>query len=208
MAKVRGGIGQNLSGTIGGISFVNRNGTTYVRAMPRPRKESEWTEKQRQARGAFAAVIAFALSQKVKVIIPIWNKAAKGTNKNGFNLFVSANRAAFDHEGKVGDPKLLHFSTGRLPLPFRVTAEAEVLNPKAVNVRWKDQLNDPNHVNDCLMAVTYQGMAQAPFNTGFTRKDCQATFEIPASEEEERYVYLFFWNKKQDQYSEDMVIAI
>lgn len=208
MAKVLGGIGQNLSGTADGMVFVNRNGKTYLRALPRPRKASEWTEKQRQARNGFAAVISFARTQKKQVIIPIWNKAALGTERNGFNMFVSANRGAFDTFGQVGDPGLLHFSTGHLPLPFRLTASIDAQNPASINVQWKDQLNDPNHVNDCLMTVYYNGIAQAPVNTGFTRKDCKATIEIPASGEEEHYLYLFFWNKKLDIYSMDQSFAL
>lgn len=208
MARVVGGIGQSLSGTADGMVFVNRNGKTYMRALPRPRKAGEWTDKQRKARSGFASVISFARSQKKYVILPIWNKAALGTNLNGFNLFVSANRAAFDSLGQVGDPGLLHFSTGHLPLPFRLTASVDVLDHESINVSWVDQMDDSAHVNDCLMAVTFNGIASAPVNTGFTRKQGKATLVNHIPEGEESFLYLFFWNKKQDTYSVDQSFSI
>jgi len=208
MARVVGGIGQDLSGTVGGFSFVNRNGSTYVRALPRERKESEWSDKQRQARSGFAAVIRFARTQKKQVILPIWNKAAIGTNQNGFNLFVSTNRAAFDFQGQVGDPGLLHFSTGHLPLPYRLSATVDAQNPGSILVSWANQLDDSNFSNDCLMAVTYTGVAKALVNTGFTRKEGKATLQRPSPEGEEAFLYLFFWNKKWDRYSVDQAFVV
>ena len=208
MARIVGGIGQNLSGTADGMVFVNRNGKTYMRSLPRPRKASEWSDKQRQARSGFAAVIRYARSHKKYVIAPIWNKAAQGMDQNGFNLFVSANRGAFDFEGKMGDPGLLHFSTGHLPLPFRLAAKVDSQNPESINVSWVDQLNDSAYMNDCLMAVTYKGIATAPVNTGFTRKDGHATLVNSTPEGEEGFLYLFFWNKKLDQYSADQAFVL
>src|SRR5665647_2552458 len=118
MAIVEGGIGKYLSGSIEGMVMVKGKFRTYMRSMPRERKASEWSEKQKQQRNGFGSLIRYAGEQKYRVIIPIWNKAAENINMSGFNLFVKANRAAFDAEGKVRNPALLHFSTGELPLPY------------------------------------------------------------------------------------------
>jgi len=77
MARTLGGIGQYLSGNIEGLVFVRRKGVTYMRAMPRKRKAGEWSEKQKEARNGFAAVIKYARLQKKYVIKPILEQGGK-----------------------------------------------------------------------------------------------------------------------------------
>ena len=232
MAKVLGGIGQFLSGSIEGLVFVRRDGETHMRSMPRKRKEGEWSEKQKKARIGFSTVIKYARLHKEKVIVPIWNKAAKDLKMSGYNLFVKANRAAFDALGNVGHPELLHFSTGSLALPYRLWAEANAENPHSMAVSWTDHLAGSKSGNDSLIAVIYQNKAKEVadtgvkrktvkltrsaeiwkecklVDTGFTRKDGKATIENPTPDAGDVYLVLFFWNKGLDQYSDDQVFAI
>ena len=208
MAKVLGGIGQFLSGSIEGLVFVRRDGETHMRSAPRKRKEGEWSEKQKKARIGFSTVIKYARLHKEKVIVPIWNKAAKGLTMSGYNLFVKANRSAFDSMGQLGDAGLLHFSTGHLPLPYLLSASVDAENPASIAVNWTDQMANAVYNNDCLMAVIYKDGANVVLNTGFTRKDCKATIENPTPDAQVVYLYLFFWNQKLDIYSIDQVFAI
>jgi hypothetical protein len=208
MAIVDGGIGQYLSGSIEGLVFVKGKKRTYMRSMPRERKASEWSDKQREARNGFREVIKFAARHKNKVIVPIWNKAAEDLAMSGYNLFVKANRAAFDAQGKLSKPELLHFSTGNLPLPYRLWAEADGQDPHSIAVSWTDQLGGSSNGEDCLMAVIYQNGDKGIVNTGVTRKEGKATLANPSPEKGEVYLFLFFWNKALDMYSIDQVYKI
>ena len=232
MALVTDGIGRFLSGSIEGLVFVKGKDFSYMRGTPRVRKASEWTEKQREARKGFQAVIKFANAHKTNVIVPIWNKAAKDLVMSGYNLFVKANRAAYDALGNVGHPEMLHFSTGPLALPYRLWAEVDAENPHSMAVSWTDQLAGSASGNDSLMSVIYQNidkgavdtrnirmdgkMKKAAFtqeeymlvDTGFTRKDGKATIENPTPEAGDVSLFLFFWNKKMGQYSNDQVFSI
>jgi len=208
MAIVENGIGKFLSGSIEGMVFVKGKYRTYMRSMPRERKASGWSEKQKQQRNGFGSVIRFAGEQKFRVIIPIWNKAAQNINMSGFNLFVKANRAAFDAQGKVSNPALLHFSTGELPLPYMLWAGADTQNPGSIAIRWTDQLGDALHADDQLMAVFYHDGAKAPFNTGFKRKDQRGQIANPIPNVENSNLFLFFWNEKLDVYSSDQVFKV
>ena len=208
MAKTLGGIGQFLSGSIEGLVFVRRKGETYLRAMPRKRKAGEWSEKQKEARNGFAAVIKYARLQKKHVIVPIWNKAVKNLTMSGWNLFVKSNRAAFDSLGQLNDPKKLHFSTGHLPLPYELKAATDPENPSQIAVCWTDQMVDTEYAVDYLMAVIYKDGVNKVVNTGAKRWDCKATIVNPTPEAEVVYLYLFFWNERHDSYSQDEVFAI
>src|SRR5664279_11336 len=156
MAKTLGGIGQFLSGNIEGLVFVRRKGVTYMRAMPRKRKAGEWSEKQKEARNGFAAVIKYARLQKKYVIVPIWNKAVQNLTMSGWNLFVKSNRAAFDSLGQLSDFRKLHFSTGHLPLPEKIKAATDAGNPSQIAVSWTNQLVGTEYGYDSLMAVIYK----------------------------------------------------
>jgi hypothetical protein len=208
MAKTLGGIGQFLSGNIEGLVFVRRKGETYMRAMPRKRKASEWSERQKEARNGFSAVIQYARLQKKDMIVPIWNKAVKNMTMSGWNLFIKSNRAAFDALGQLHDPLKLHFSTGRLPLPEKIKAGTDTENPSQIAVSWTDQMAGTEYGYDSLMAVIYQDGANKVVDTGAKRWDCKATIENPTPEAEVVYLYLFFWNEKRDSYSPDQVFAI
>ena len=232
MALVTDGIGRFLSGSIEGLVFVKGKDNTYMRSMPKVRKASEWTEKQREARKGFQSLIKFANAHKTNVIVPIWNKAAKDLAMSGYNLFVKANRAAFDAQGNVGHPGLLHFSTGPLALPYRLWAEADAENPHSMAVSWTDQLAGSASGNDSLMSVIYQNKDKGAVDTGnkrkdgkmkrsavtqeeymlvdtgFSRKDGKAILENPTPEAGDVYLILFFWNKQLDMYSADQVFTI
>lgn len=208
MARTLGGIGQYLSGNIEGLVFVRRKGVTYMRAMPRKRKAGEWSEKQKEARNGFAAVIKYARLQKKYVIKPIWNKAVKNMTMSGWNLFVKSNRAAFNSLGQLSDHRKLHFSTGHLPLPNELTAAVDTENPSQIAVSWIDQMAGTEYGYDSLMAVIFIDGTNKVVNTGAKRWDCKATIENPTPEAEVVYLYLFFWNERHDSYSQDEVFAI
>jgi hypothetical protein len=208
MARVTDGIGKFLSGSIEGMVFVEGKYGTYMRSMPRARKANEWSKKQKETRNGFRSVIQFAAKHKNNFVIPIWNKAAGELNMSGFNLFVKANRPAFDAKGNLSNPELIHFSTGPLILPYRLWAEADEQKPGSIAVTWIDQLAGSDSAEDCLMAYIDHDRAKGMVNTGFKRKDQRAEIAHPTPDAGDVFLSLFFWNEKLDIYSPDQVFKV
>lgn len=208
MATVTDGIGKFLSGSIEGLVFVKGKYRTYMRSMPREREASEWSKKQKETRNGFRSVVQLAVKHKNNFVIPIWNTAAGDINMSGYNLFVKANRAAFDSQGNLNNPELVHFSTGPLLLPYRLWAEADAQNPGSIAVTWIDQLAGSVSGDDCLMAYIDHDRARGMVNTGFKRKDQRAEIVHPTPGAENSYLSLFFWNEKLDVYSPDQVFKV
>jgi len=208
MATVTDGIGKFLSGSIEGLVFVKGKYRTYMRSMPRERKKNEWSKKQKETRNGFRSVVQFAVKHKNNFVIRIWNKAAGDLNMSGYNLFVKANRAAFDSQGILGNPELIHFSTGPLLLPYRLWAEADAQNLGSIAVTWTDQLAGSGAGDDCLMAYIDHDRARGMVNTGFTRKEGKAILANPTPDAGDVFLSLFFWNEKLDVYSSDQVFKV
>ena len=208
MARVTSVIGESLSGNVGGLVYVKRNGTTYVRVMAEKRKASEWSEDQKANRHRFKYISLYAGRHKKLVIDPIWKKHAKELNKIGRNMFIQANNGAFGTFGQVADPEKLHFAIGPLPLPNLIRAEMDIETHQSISVTWRDQLAEEKYDDDCLMAITYNQEPFAIVNTGYTRKDGKAIIAYLYPLAGEVYLYLFFWNTKLDIYSPDHVSII
>ena len=143
------------------------------------------------------------------MIVPIWNKAALGSNMSGYNLFVKTNNPAFDAQGQLADPGSLHFSQGPLQLPYHMTVKPNDVNPQIIDVTRTNQLSKTVYDEDSLMAVFYSGETFTdPLDTGFKRRDEQLQIPFPYDSEPDPYIYLFFYNQKQEIYSNDQVFCL
>jgi len=208
MARVNNIIGKGLSGRLGNIVFVNSGGITYVRALPRERKPSEWSAYQKEHRKCFAGVVKYASSMMKLFVTPIWNKVVPGSVR-GFNLFVKANKSAFGTNGSVTDPGLLRFSAGSLPLPDNLKAIVMSDQPKIITVSWTNQLVNSARNTDHLVVVFYNIQESfVPVDTGFKRKEEQAQIPLPEKSGREIYLYLFFRSADETLYSNDQVFKI
>lgn len=212
MEKIPEIIAQNLSGKLGDVIFVKPKGkNSFTRKLAPKPEAGSCSVKQQAARTIFGAVVKFANDHKETLVTPIWNKRVKELKMigiSGFNFFVKTNRPAFDASGKVGDHELLHFSNGKLPLPYMFRAEIDPQNPQSIVVSWFHHVAGSKQNDDCLMSIIYHDGANVPVNTGYTRKDQQAVIVNPTSDSKIVYLYLYSWNKKLDLYSPDQVFTI
>ncbi|WP_320167973.1 hypothetical protein [Mangrovibacterium marinum] len=150
MAKVKGGLLGSVSGKLGPVVVVQRGDTTYVRARP-VYTENSWSERQLKNQQRFRAVNAFCTQNKLMVIQPIWNKLVAG--KSGYHLFLKANMPAFGRDGGLEDLSLLHFSDGKLALPFHL--QARRLDAMTIRVSWEnDPLLPASRMRDELLFIT------------------------------------------------------
>lgn len=208
MARVTNGLGTALSGRLENIVFVNYGESTYVRTMPRERKPSEWSADQKNHRSCFASVMKYASRRMKTFVKPIWNLV--GTNTmSGCNLFVKANKPAFDVHGVLAYPGLLRFSTGTLPLPPDLVVVMKPEQSGVIAVSWKNQIANRMRGFDQLMVVFYDSNElMQPIQTTFLRKDEQAQIAFPESKGMVIWLYLFFRSANQTAYSIDQAFQV
>lgn len=176
--------------------------------MPRERKPDEWSVDQKNHRKCFASVMKYASRMMKTFVKPIWNKAATET-LSGFNLFVKANKPAFNANGIVADPGLLRFSEGSLPLPGNLMVTKSFEQSNVITVCWKNQITNPTLKHNQLMAVFYRiDELVEPFLKVFMRKDEQAQIVLPENMGNEIWLYLFFRSVDQSAYSNDQAFKI
>lgn len=208
MAKIRGRVGEGLSGLVGNLVFYNYNGEQCVRTRPGKRPKNSWSERQKASWKRFSAVKAFWGRFDYSPVQGIWKSAEKG--KRGDNLFVSVNMPAFGYDGSIIDPERLHFSEGQLPLPFRLTAARSQGDPDKVEVTWQD---DPGSGiarsdDELMMMVSNDGIFIGPIATGAIRRQETAVIQLPTVTGSIQGIYLFFESEKRKLYSQDQYFAL
>jgi len=201
MTKVRQGLESILSGKIGNMVFVQRDGKTYVRSAPKRKKDSS-TPAMLLNQKRFGLVISFCGQFKSTVIPQIWNLAAVGTS--GFRLFQKTNSPAFAPDGSLRDPKSLRLSTGKLTVPQGLTAGKPEVGSSIVEVSWLvDQHLGGIHLQDELMVISAaDGKYSDILATGILRGQLNGSFELPALPAPATQIYLFFGSKDRRDYSE------
>ena len=147
MAIVKGGLAQGLSGKVGSVVFVLRDGKTYIRSLPE-RAKNTWSPRQQMHRVRFKAVNDYCAKYKHSIIPQIWNLA--GAPGRGYHEFLKANMPAFGPDGQLEEVEKLHFSAGKLPLPQNLKATLSYDNPPKVEVGW---INDTYLTKVCLKNI-------------------------------------------------------
>jgi hypothetical protein len=206
MAHITGGIGKFVSGKLGEVVFVQREGMTYIRKLPEYSKDS-WSPSQKQHRERFRLVNAFCRQYRLQIIQPIWNKApGKGS---GYSRFLKANMPAFGLDGQLADKSMLHFSDGVLPFPFHFSVTIIEGENDKIQVSWEnDSLISGMYTMDELFLVPAltDGFGK-PFNTGIRRSASEATIVLPVESSKIEAVYLFFSSVDRKRYSPDKYFA-
>ena len=202
MAKIEGGITSKASGKLGPVVVVQRDGKSYIRLAPQFSKNS-WTPGQKQHRERFRKVNAFCQAYKRSVIFPIWNKIAE--HKTGYNLFIKANMPAFGRDGELTDISLLHFSDGKLPVPFNSNGERVEGDLTKIKVNWQNDAMLPTKFNndELMMMVAFPERFIGPAATGIKRSLQEGIVTLPGDPGNIKGIYLFFSNSERNSYSPD-----
>lgn len=201
-----------LQGILGSIGSGNLNKDTYVayypkmgisviKNKPRKKKDSEWTDKQIQARRRFSIISKFTFANKTAIIKPIWNLSPENSS-SGYNLFKKYNSKAFGAEGEIIDPSVLYASNGSLPLPVDIHIKTSE-DKHSFQVSWsEDKYNYKNQYEDTLVYCTL--VDEDFFNITYTdvkRKNLSTTIEIKSLDDLNDYVYIFFTNSDRSAFS-------
>ncbi|HET6558400.1 MAG TPA: hypothetical protein VFG54_13865 [Prolixibacteraceae bacterium] len=207
MAKVMDGASSKLSGKADGRVYVQFNGGTYTRSLPRRTKDST-TPGMLLNQRRFREVNQFCSQFKTSLIPQIWN----GTNKrmSGYALFLKSNMAAFGADGSIVDVKKIKLSTGKLPFPVGFEARRSEMDGNLIEVSWPKEMHVGGvHMKDELMVISAQeGVYSDIKATGITKADLKGSFELPALFSESTHIYLFFSSKDHREYSESVCYEI
>lgn len=206
MAIVKDGA---LSGRLGNIVLAKWNDIKVVRTLPRKRKAGEWSEKQIAHRKCFSAVNAFARKSREALIKPIWNPAATG-HYSGYNIFIKANKPAFEPAGELIDPRLLKMTTGKLPLPFNIEATYKCGDSVTIDISWENApAAGTEHDTDKVMIILFRNLSYTnPIETGFVRSEGNAHIELPPNYSNMECVYVFFRNQKENEFSDSFGVLV
>jgi hypothetical protein len=207
MAIVKGGLAQGLSGKVGSVVFVLRDGKTYIRSLPERAKNS-WSPRQQMHRVRFKAVNDYCAKYKHSLIPQIWNLA--GVPGRGYHEFLKANMPAFGLDGQLEEVGKLHFSDGKLPLPQNLEAKRSDETPSQVEVSWINESKLPkvNLQDELMMVAGYPDHRTAPIATGVLRSKGNALIDLPDEYETIGGIYLFFAAYKKDAYSPDQYFKL
>jgi hypothetical protein len=205
MAMFKGGTGGVLSGMVGNVVVVNyRNGKVVLRTAPRKHK---FTERQKQNWKRFSALTSFWGQFVRSPVQQIWQVAEEG--RRGINLFINANSPAFSPEGIIEDISLLHFSAGKLPLPYKMTAQRAADDPQKIEVTWKnDQGGLARSDDELIMMAAHEGKFTGLLATGAFRKQESAVIQLPPVTGTVEGIYLSFASEKRKLYSPDQYFRI
>ena len=91
---------EEISQSIGDLTFYTRNGKTFIRRKPVPKNPR--TEIQQANRNAFGAAVAL-WRELPAAARESWNNYAKDKKHSGYNAFISENSRCL----REGDPPVL-----------------------------------------------------------------------------------------------------
>ena len=207
MARITGSIGKFISGKLGEVVFVQREGMTYIRRLPEYSKNS-WTAGQKQHRERFRIVNAFCQQHNMRVIKSIWNLIpGKGS---GYNKFLKANMPAFGLDGQLADRAMLHFSDGVLPFPFHFNFDMIPGELDKISVSWEnDALISGKYSSDelCFLPAFADSFGD-PYFTGIKRSSAMAMIDLPDYPSKTEALYLFFTSIDRKRYSPDKYVEV
>ncbi|HLN72207.1 MAG TPA: hypothetical protein VK205_02855 [Prolixibacteraceae bacterium] len=207
MTKVREGIEAILSGKLGNMVFVHRQGKTYIRRAPQRKKDSS-TPAMLLNQQRFAQIMKFCGLFKTTVIPRVWNQSAQGTS--GFRLFQKVNSPAFSADGTLTDVSQIQLSTGNLTLPQGLKVSRKSTGSSTINVSWEvDPVLGGLHLKDELLAVSAgEGQYSDIIDTDITRGSLGGNFELPAEPSTVTHLYLFFGSRDGKDYSPSICVLI
>lgn len=192
------------SGKSGGYIFYVRNGKTYARRMPDPRRDYTPTEKQAKANRRFGMVQRMYRFYRDYISADVWRIAAREEGRMAHAYFHSVNAACFNGEGELVDHRHFRFAMGSLLLPRELRVEAE--GEGWFRVRWEEEREQANAAGgDRLMVgVIHEDYPLAlelvPGVEG-TRGEGQGRFRVEGKMGEGVHVYLFFAREDGTAYS-------
>jgi len=203
MARVKRYLGQEISGKVGNVVFVQLNGQTYVRTVQN-RHTGKWSAAQQHHRKRFSQACRLWRQVKYTQIQQIWNLGSE--KMNGYALFIKANMPAFATDGTLVDARELKLSTGNLSLPQELKVARLEGMKQVIEVSWLNKAKPTGErLEDELMVVCATGKAYSDVvATNIPRSAQGGQFELPVLHAPITHAYLFFASRDRKDYTESV----
>lgn len=201
MARITNIFGTGIVGKLGTTVFYQYRGKNCMRSMP-VRRSTTCSPLQAQNKLRFMAMQKFALQFKYVVIPQIWNQACKSLS--GHQLFMKTNKAAFDAQGNIPDPKAVQLAVGKLHLPMGLEVKPVQVGSTRMNVSWVPDYGggDLAWWDELLVIASGDGEYSAIQSTAIRRGEMAGSFELPELKTPVTHLYLFFGSLDKRHYSE------
>ena len=214
MTLIRQGAAPSLTGMIGGIVIVERNGKMHMRRAPQRKVKDSWSPAQVLHRQRFKLVNKFCKLFKNTLIPQIWDYEAQ--KMTGYSLFLKANMPAFGPDGTLEDAKKIQLSTGKLTFPPDLQARRQAPGSTTIEVNWTREMNllGFRSTDELMVISATDGRYSELTATGIIRKNLQGTFELPPTPGPTPlapcplHIYLFYASKDRRDYSVSVCVEI
>lgn len=186
-----------LTGKSGDFVVCSWRGRPYLRRRPETIAgfPSPGVAAQ-QERMASAAI--FYQAMKEVGIYPFWQRAARGTQMNGYNLMLLENLPAFRGDGAIGDFAKLRPTPDLLPQPdgLELRGEAEGM----WTLDWEPDTGLPGAAADdalrLLATRDAETFAFRPVDAGGAlRGDGAARFSLPEDAKDHTHLFVYFCSR-------------
>lgn len=199
MAQIKDIFGGGISGTLNQVVFYQRKGKTFVRSRP-IRKNKSSSPAQQLNKQRFGAMLRHTQLLKYVVIPQIWNQASRALT--GQQLFMKTNKAAFDADGNIPDPKAMQLSIGKLHLPQEMAIKP-IEGSTRMSVSWYPDFGggDLAWWDELMVIASGEGQYSDIGSTSIHRGENMGSFELPELKSAITHLYLFFGSLDKRHYS-------
>lgn len=207
--KIKGELGTRLSGKLNDgyyAAYYPERGESYLKHTPRKRKESEWTEKQKNARLKLAALSSFASINLYSLVKPIWTKFSVD-KCSGYNLVQKMNKHAFNDIGELADRSLIIASIGDLPMPMGLSIDYCADN-NSVNIYWNNKSSGERAYDILSFALFIDEFLIQTEYTNIYRSSGIAKIALTDKVKTGDYIYVYFSNRQKQRFSKSIAISL
>lgn len=143
-----------VSGRVDNVIVSKWKDIDVLRGIPDFRDNTP-TDNQLVARNRFKSMIEFAKIMKYPVVQTIWNGLS--SKMTGANLFVKANREAFNEDGIIEDYSKMQLTKGDLEQPTALSILNDGTGEKTLLLKWTyDEAFAPHAEQDMLNLIIFK----------------------------------------------------
>ncbi len=203
MAIIKSSLLKSIGGKIGELVFCYLKGRQYLRRLPQKGKREILPTQQLQI-NRMRACVSFYHANRDTPIPDIWKLVAREVISSGYNLFVKTNIKLFDMEHRIGDYSRLQLTCGILEMPYEWSIRR--VAPDRVQLKWSNcSVLTEERAGDGLQAFWLRDNGSFEieiFPLPEIRRDAEeAVIPLPADNETDWHLYLYFANSDRTAFS-------
>lgn len=208
MAKLLKGLFGPISGKVGNMVFVTRNGKSYVQSMPQPSHRKP-TERQLEQRTRFGMVMGFATLFKTMVQVTLKSRKPVLTGMNVMVKDILQHAVTGEYPSQQIEYSKVRFTKGYVAGAYH--PEVYLAGKEILKLYWAEDLSFNAFSSDQLIVVLYrESLNECWFDlrTGVSRWKGSSVIRIPeAFASRETHVWIAFHSPEQRRYSNSQYLG-